>query len=264
MDGSNDVAREGTEIRPEPEGETFEGPAPERAGDAGAETEEIRELTPEEIIPLEPQQGGRYNVRWNGKIVKRFSREYFLALDIPAPTWANVPEEKGDPPPDSPTIRVGQAKRVKHTGSYRSPHSQKEAEEAARESAAVILTILNGAVGMAFGEIARMTPEEREAIEEPLGRIMARMSPAANAAISKWTDPILLLTALVTWAGRVYVDIKIEDGDEPYSGPGPDDPLPTLDPSKGNGREVTNDIGAPTEEITSQINQPVQADVDVS
>ena len=239
MDGRNDTEKRG----PDPGAGDPETGAPE--------------LTPQEVRALEPgtPEKGGYNVRWHGKLVKRGSRDYYRALEIEPPTWAEIPEEEKIDEKTDAEILVGKTRTVKHPGVYHTPKTKREVEQAAAESAAVILTLLNAAVGMAFGEIARMTPEEQRAIEEPLGRIMARMSPTTNALISKWTDPIMLLTAVFAWGARVYVDIQIEDAEEPPEGPGPSDELPTITPSDNGNEAKVNNTGSPQEDLVGQINK---------
>jgi hypothetical protein len=97
-----------------------------------------------------------------------------------------------------------------------------------------------------------MQPEERAAIEGPLARIMERMSPVTNALLEKWSDPILLIFAVGTWAGRVYLDFQLQNGGDDEGG-GFDNSAPPLQPGPGsNGRQV-DDISASATEVIQAI-----------
>jgi len=136
-------------------------------------------------------------------------------------------------------------------------YSKKKAAAQAKETATWLLLILNGAAIVAFGEDAKMSDAEREMILEPLQRIMARIDPAVNDALQKWTDPILLLFGVATWGLRLYAIAQDRADDE---GP-PPKPRAGIPPSNGNGSKETpaddsesvwTRTGPPVE-ITSQI-----------
>lgn len=209
---------------------------------------EVREITKDEIKELEPRTAdGRYNVRGaDGKPVKRYSPGYFDALGVEPPAWAGeeenfnaaqededvYEEERGTDTP--PEIRV-KKEVVDEPGRYVPPMGEFERKKAAEQTAAVMLTVFNMAVGVALGEGAEMTPDERQAVEEPLARIMRRMSPATTEMIARWTDPIMLISALGAWSARVYFDMQDAAGDE--SGPPDDEPDVPVPPTNGRGEK---------------------------
>jgi hypothetical protein len=87
---------------------------------------------------------------------------------------------------------------------------------------------------MAVGGGARMTEEEHSAIFDPMARIMARLDPATNAAVEKYTDPVLLIFGLGMWGVRVWTELA-EQEPPPSSGKQP--PEPEAPPPGPNGRE---------------------------
>lgn len=96
---------------------------------------------------------------------------------------------------------------------------------------------------MALGAECQLTPDEHAMIDEPLARIMARLSPEVTEAVDKWTDPVLLATGLIMWGARIVMVIQRREAE---SKPRPGltssaQPLPsqaqqeTLNPFGGNG-----------------------------
>lgn len=83
-------------------------------------------------------------------------------------------------------------------------HNKKKAKEQAAQAALTLLTILDGAIGLSLGPECQLTPDERQMIEAPLTRIMARLAPETTEAIDRWTDPILLAFGVATWGARVF------------------------------------------------------------
>jgi hypothetical protein len=49
-----------------------------------------------------------------------------------------------------------------------------------------------------------MTADEKAMINEPLARIMARMTPETSEIIDRYTDPILLAFGFIMWGSRVF------------------------------------------------------------
>jgi hypothetical protein len=86
-----------------------------------------------------------------------------------------------------------------------------------------LLTILDGAIGVSLGTECCLTPDEHAMIDEPLARIMARLSPETTEAIDKWTDPILLLLGFGLWVVRVFsvVQRKASESKPSLSNPSP-------------------------------------------
>jgi hypothetical protein len=86
--------------------------------------------------------------------------------------------------------------------------SKRKKKEQAAQLALTLLTILDGAIGAALGTECCLTPDEHAMIDEPLARIMARLSPETTEAIDKWTDPVLLLLGFGLWGVRVFSVIQ--------------------------------------------------------
>jgi hypothetical protein len=115
--------------------------------------------------------------------------------------------------------------------------SKKKAAQQAKDTATWLLVIIEGAAMVGFGEDARLLPNERKMIVEPLARIMSRLDPALNDALQKWTDPILLVFGLSTWGMRLYAIAKDkEEGEGPPSKRPPEDFRPKS--PGGNGKFV--------------------------
>ena len=180
------------------------------------------------IPPVKPT-GGKHNVHGTGgKFAPRDSQPPAPAPDVPAgldPAQADLGPTVQVKVPTRPVFVPPQARRV----------SRKEAQRNAEQATEVLLTILDGAVGMAVGGGARMTEEEHSAIFDPMARIMARLDPATNAAVEKYTDPVLLIFGLGMWGVRVWTELA-EQEPPPSSGKQP--PEPEAPPPAPNGREV--------------------------
>lgn len=71
-------------------------------------------------------------------------------------------------------------------------------------SASILIGVLDSAAQALVGEMAALTLNERNLIEEPLARIMDRLSPEVVERIQKFSDPMLLLFGLGLWGMRLY------------------------------------------------------------
>lgn len=135
---------------------------------------------------------------------------------------AQAPSDQGEADnPETPIL--GEAFQVSdeirpvtsdRTAAWRKWKSSKKAKEQAAQSAVVLLTILDGAIGLALGPECQMTPDEQRMISEPLSRIMARMTPETTELIDKYTDPVLLVFGLMAWGGRVFFVLQRKAADE--------------------------------------------------
>ena len=216
-----------------------------------AEVERERELRSRE--PRTPD--GRYNVRdERGYIVKRDTPEYFRILGV-ASTGAGEPAPSGPPevadpeegaPAEGPTIQVTAPVRPFPVPEVSSPVSRKKRQQQAEQATTVLLTLLDGAVGMSLGEGARMTDDEQGMIAEPMARIMARLDPGTTAMLEKWTDPILLVFGFAMWGARVWTEMSDQDN----QGPPPEPEY--VPPAPDNGRERVP-TGTPPHTVTDSI-----------
>lgn len=178
---------------------------------------------------------------------------------------ARKPTSRASAPAVRGSIRVKQ-----HPPKPRDPEriaearKRKEARDNAAQSAVVLLAVLDGAVSMSLGDECKMTEAERRTMEKPLQRIIERLDPETNEAVSQYADPILLILGLFAWGVRIWrVTSARDDGDDhprrDYEPPvepvppddiglGPEDELPG-----GNHREpVITRIPDPAE-IRSQL-----------
>lgn len=85
-----------------------------------------------------------------------------------------------------------------------SKYRRKQAEEKSAQTAYMLLVILNGLVVAQFGDECSMTDTDRELIEKPLARIMARLDEETSEAVDKWIDPVMLMFGVMAWGSRVY------------------------------------------------------------
>lgn len=70
--------------------------------------------------------------------------------------------------------------------------------------ASVLIGVLDSAAQAMIGTDAALTMAERALIDEPLARIMDRLSPAATEKIQTFADPVLLAFGLGLWGMRLY------------------------------------------------------------
>lgn len=98
-----------------------------------------------------------------------------------------------------------QAVPVKKTGAH-SPnaYTKKKRQEQAAQTTVVLLAIIEGMLTTAFGDECALTSSERDMIEPPFARIMARLNPATSAIVEKYSDPILLAVGLMAWGSRLW------------------------------------------------------------
>lgn len=70
-------------------------------------------------------------------------------------------------------------------------------------SSIVLMALLDGLAGLLFGPDARMNDTERALINEPLERILKRLSPEVVKAVSQWGDYVMLAMGLIAWGSRI-------------------------------------------------------------
>ncbi len=73
---------------------------------------------------------------------------------------------------------------------------------------AMLLLLLDGVGMMAFGDYARLNGTEKAMLEEPLTRMLAKVSPNSLNLIGKYSDPVLLMMGLLAWISRVTTERK--------------------------------------------------------
>ena len=197
---------------------------------------------------------GRYNVRDSrGYIVKRDTPEYFRVLGVdPAsdpggPSTGEVVDPEEGTQGEGPTIQVTAPTRPFPVPEVQSPVSRKKRQQQAEQATTVLLTLLDGAVGLSLGEGARMLPDEQAMIAEPMARIMARLDPGTSAMLEKWTDPVMLFFGLAMWGARIWTEMS--DQNDQGRPPEPE----YIPPAPDNGRERQVPTGAPPHTVTASI-----------
>lgn len=117
----------------------------------------------------------------------------------------------GYPPPETPDEAFNVTQEVtaqpspeEKTATYRlTPAARKLAQKEAKQTALIILTMIDGLVCMFYGSSASMNDYEREMMEPPLERMLMRLDIVSAEALSKWSDPLLFLMGLTAWISRV-------------------------------------------------------------
>lgn len=162
------------------------------------------------------------------------------------PSFLSEQAEDVEPPESAPYYNAQRAKRK------------------AKDTAAWLLIVLEGAATVGFGEEAALLPHERRMIAEPMQRMMARLPLDVLETLEKWTDPILLIFGFATWGARLYGIAQDRSGDDlPPRRPPPD---VTPSPTGGNGRKsepipepVSDDdasmFAGPSREILAQVDR---------
>ena len=145
----------------------------------------------------------------------------------------------------------------------RTYYTKKQAVKKAEDTARWLLMIMESAAVMGLGEEAQLLDHEKQAISEPLSRMMARMDPRILDNIEKWSDPLILLFGFMTYGSRLYgiaQDRKDDDG-------GPSKPAPRAPSPGDNGKVVEQappvaapadavENAGPSAAITSQVAVP--------
>ena len=75
-------------------------------------------------------------------------------------------------------------------------------------SAALLIMLLDGIGMLALGDYAKMNNAEKNMIEEPLKRILAKVSPGSLQMIGKYGDPVMLSMGLLAWVSRVTMESR--------------------------------------------------------
>jgi hypothetical protein len=85
----------------------------------------------------------------------------------------------------------------------KSHHKKVVASGGDTQTVLMLITILDGLAVAAIGPEAALLPFEREMIEGPASRILARMDAGAREAVDKWSDPVTLIIGLGFWGSRL-------------------------------------------------------------
>ena len=117
----------------------------------------------------------------------------------------------------------------------RNPKREAEQQAEVTTQAVILMALLDGVVGSAFGEDARRNEIERQFTDEALGRMFTRLNPAIVDAIQQYTDPVMFVVGLSMWGARVY---RIEADKPKPAQPIPGIPVAEYEqpPTPPNGR----------------------------
>ncbi len=124
----------------------------------------------------------------------------------PAPGGGDSEETEGEQDGAGPSLRVGSQSVGRGGRKPRFAVTESVAKiniTAARAAAKSTIFPVNAAVGMAFGDDAKLEKEESDLIIEPLANIYMRNAGVADK-VSRYSDPITLILALCVWAMRIY------------------------------------------------------------
>jgi hypothetical protein len=113
--------------------------------------------------------------------------------------------------------------------------------------AAILLTVCDGFIISNYGDMARMTQVEKAMIEPPLTRVLGRLDVAANDALNKYLDPVLLALGFLAWGMRIN---RIAKENTPHKDspkePEPARPMQRPEPSR-NPDDLGSLTGAPVD-----------------
>lgn len=143
-------------------------------------------------------------------------------------------------PDDRPVTRPAGQKHIPNIG-------------VGNEAAAALLAITQGGLMMAIGDPrVALLPSEREQIEPPLARMLARLSPEAATMVATFADPLILGVGLVTWMTRIFTLPKASQ--RPPAG----QPRPPVVPGQPTPirTELPADGGPPAQPIVNGITNP--------
>lgn len=98
---------------------------------------------------------------------------------------------------------AGSDRPKRHYSKRKSARTNAISDDAAL-AASVLIGVLDSAAQAMVSADAALTLNERNLIEEPLARIMDRLSPEVTEKIQTFSDPILLAFGLGLWGMRLY------------------------------------------------------------
>lgn len=119
------------------------------------------------------------------------------------PTTA-AESEKQEPFTITQTEEIAESDRPKRKYTRRKSARTNAISDDSILAASVLIGVLDSAAQGMVGADAAITLNERNLIEEPLGRILDRLSPELVSKIQIVSDPILLAMGLGLWGMRVY------------------------------------------------------------
>jgi len=95
-----------------------------------------------------------------------------------------------------------------------------------RQAVKLLLLAVEGMAVPQIGPHARFEPDERKLIEEPLERMLGKLTPRTVKMVGAFADPIMLGTGLMIWASRVFSVQRPAPAPRPVPTPryGPDGP----------------------------------------
>lgn len=105
------------------------------------------------------------------------------------------------------TLTVESVKATDRAARDRARRAANKSKESAQSTAFVLLTLLDGAVSVGLGIDAAMTDFERQMIEPPLTRMLARYTDLSDK-IAQFSDPVMLLIGLGAWGARLAATRK--------------------------------------------------------
>lgn len=116
---------------------------------------------------------------------------------------ATILAVEADVDPEARERRLAAKKRYRERAKARKAAIDATPDNSAQQ-AALLITILSATASTIAGPGAAMLDHERELIEGPLIRMIARMPAAARENLDKYIDPATLLFGLAVWGMRAW------------------------------------------------------------
>jgi len=117
-------------------------------------------------------------------------------------TGASPASDKGNPPL-AEGEKLGKFQPIKDRPRPLVAPSEKEIKENAEETALSLVMMANSAAASLVDDRARMTKPEEKIIAASLARMLERMPPDQLENVNKYSDPLVLGTAVLAWLTRV-------------------------------------------------------------
>lgn len=99
---------------------------------------------------------------------------------------------------------IGVPKRNNRSGPHKTAKQKKaEAQAEAQGVAALLLMMLQAIAIQVAGPEAALLPQERQMINDPLARILARADKGVMERVQTYADPLMLGMGLLLWGSRL-------------------------------------------------------------
>jgi len=101
-------------------------------------------------------------------------------------------------------VVVGVAKRGSRSGPHKTAKQKRaEAQAEAQGISALLLMMLQAIAIQVVGPAAALLPQERQMLNDPLSRILARADKGVMERVQMYADPLMLGMGLLMWGSRL-------------------------------------------------------------